>query len=70
MELTTDDHGSAASLGMDMAEDSRTSGLKVETLHGAELWAAVMGGAERRDYPIDALSQLRHSYNQGILDYN
>ena len=69
MELTSDDRMRAANLGMDAAEDSETTGQRRETLDSESLWHAVMGDAARMDYPADAVSNLRDSFDGGARDF-
>jgi hypothetical protein len=69
MELTSEDLARAHELGMDDEETSHNAGTRPATLYAAELWKAAMGTASRTDYPADAVSQLRDSYDHGRVDF-
>jgi hypothetical protein len=54
---------------MDHEENAEHSGTRVRVMHADQLWNAVMGPARREDYPLDAVPQLRSSYDGGRSNY-
>jgi hypothetical protein len=69
MELTSDDRMNARNLGGDEAERYEHTGVRPQTMGGHELWDKIMGAANRDDYPVGAIADLRIERDFGFESY-
>jgi len=69
MELTEDDRMNARNLGGNEAARFDITGVRPQTMGGHELWDKIMGAADRDDYPVDAVADLRSERDHGFRSY-